>query len=271
MWVSGARLKSSPMKAVMRLSVLPRRHRFPTVFACLFEVLAVLVPDPHALEAQSAGSIAGTTVDAQTGMPIVGASVSIPTLSRSVVSDDAGRFLHSTLDAGSYVVQVHAVGYIPSAQAFDLATGQSITHTFQLTTVPAVLTKVLVKGNSAGVVGRRFEDFDRRRAQGRGQFLTRADIESRSSINLSDLLQTMRGIRTECVGFTCKVETTRAVNGCSPAYFVDGRMSTTFGPTTPVSDIQGLEVYLGPAETPAEYLGPDSGCGVIGIWTRAAP
>lgn len=254
----------------MRHAAFPRRHRFLTVFACLSPVLALVVPWPIALSAQSSGSIAGTTLDAQTGMPIVGASITIPTLSRSVISDDAGHFFHSALDAGSYVVQVHAVGYIPSAKAFDVAMGQSVTHTFQLTTVPPVLPKVVVKGNSASV-GRRFEDFDRRRAEGRGQFLTRAQIEGRNSINLSDLLQTMRGIRTDCEGFTCKVETSRSAHGCAPAYFVDGRLSTTFGPSTPVNDLQGLEVYLGPSETPAEYLGPDSGCGVIGIWTKASP
>ena len=253
----------------MRHPVVPRRHGL-TVFACQFLVLALVVPLPEALGGQSSGSIAGTTIDAQTGMPIVGASITIPTLSRSVVSDDAGHFLYSTLDAGSYVVQVHAVGYIPSAKAFDIATGQSVTHTFQLTTVPPVLPNVVVKGHSASV-GRRFEDFDRRRAEGRGQFLTRAQIQSQTAINLSDLLQTMRGIRTDCVGFTCRVETSRSAHGCAPAYFVDGRMSTTFGPSTPVKDIQGLEVYLGPSETPAEYLGPDSGCGVIGIWTISSP
>ncbi len=253
----------------MRQSVVPCRHGSLSVFAGQVLVLALVLPCSHAW-AQSSGSIAGTTVDAQTGRPIVGASITIPTLSRSVISDDAGHFLHSTLDAGSYVVQVHAVGYIPSAEAFDVVTGQSVTYTFQLTTVPPVLTKVVVKGNSASV-GRRFEDFDRRRALRRGQFLTRAEIDSRSAINLSDLLQTMRGIRTDCVGFTCRVETTRSTHGCAPAYFVDGRLSTTFGPSTPVRDIQGVEVYLGPSETPAEYLGPDSGCGVIGIWTRSSP
>jgi hypothetical protein len=240
------------------------------VFASQFLVLALAVPLPGALGAQSSGSIAGSTIDAQSGRPIAGASVTIPTLSRSVTSDDAGHFLHSTLDAGSYVVQVHAVGYIPSAKAFDIGTGQSVTHTFQLTTVPPVLSNVVVKGHSASV-GRRFEDFERRRADGRGQFLTRAEIQSRSAINLSDLLQTMRGIRTDCAGFTCKVETSRSAHGCAPAYFVDGRMSTTFGPSTPVKDIQGVEVYLGPSETPAEYLGPESGCGVIAIWTIASP
>lgn len=252
----------------MRQAVSPR-HRFLTVFAWQVLLLALVIPLPKTLGAQR-GSIAGSTVDAQTGTPIVGASITIPTLSRSVTSDEAGHFLHSTLDAGSYVVQVHAVGYIPSAKSFDVATGQSVTHTFQLTTVLPTLADVVVKGNSASV-GRRFEDFDRRRAQGRGQFLTRSEIESRGAINLSDLLQTMRGIRTECVGFTCRVETSRSAHGCEPAFFVDGRESTTFGPSTPIRDIEGLEIYLGPAETPAEYLGPDSGCGVIGVWTKASP
>ena len=253
----------------MRHSVVPRRHGL-TVFSCQFLLLAAVFACPQLLRAQSSGSIAGTTIDAQTGMPIVGAAITIPTLSRSVISDDAGHFVHSALDAGSYVVQVHALGYIPSAKAFDIATGQGVTHIFQLTTVPPVLPNVVVKGNSASV-GRRFEDFDRRRASHRGQFLNRAEIEARSAINLSDLLQTMRGIRTDCVGFTCRVETSRSAHGCAPAFFVDGRLSTTFGPSTPVKDIQGVEVYLGPSETPAEYLGPDSGCGVIAIWTRASP
>jgi hypothetical protein len=254
----------------MRHQVTSRRPGFLTVSARELLVLALLLLRVHPLHGQSSGSISGTTIDAQTGMPIVGASITIPLLSRAVISDEGGHFLHSPLEAGSYVVQVHAVGYIPSAKAFDLTTGQSVTHVFQLTTVPPVLPDVVVKGHT-GSVGRRFEDFDRRRALKRGQFLTRAEIEGRNAVNLSDLLQTMRGIRTECAGFTCIVETSRSAHGCRPAYFVDGRMSTTFGPTTPVRDIEGIEVYLGPSETPAEYLGPDSGCGAIGIWTKSSP
>ena len=255
----------------MRQQVTSRRPGLQTVSACQALVLALVLLPVHHLHGQGSGSISGTTIDAQTGLPIVGASITIPLLSRAVISDEAGHFLHSTLEAGSYVVQVHAVGYIPSAKAFDIATGQSITHEFQLTTIPPVLPKVVVSGKSGGSIGRRFEDFDRRRALKRGQFLTRAEIEARSAVNLSDLLQTMRGVRTECAGFTCIVETSRSTHGCRPAFFVDGRMSTTFGPSTPVRDIEGIEVYLGPSETPAEYLGPDSGCGVIGIWTKSSP
>jgi hypothetical protein len=255
----------------MRHQVTSRRPGFLSFSACALLVFALLLFRVHPLHGQGSGSISGTTVDAQTGAPIAGASITIPLLSRAVISDQGGNFLHSPLEAGSYVVQVHAVGYIPSAKAFDLTTGQSVRHVFQLTTVPPVLPEVVVSGRSGSVVGHRFEDFDRRRASKRGQFLTRAEIEARHPVNLSDLLQTMRGIRTECVGFTCLVETARSAHGCQPAYFVDGRMSTTFGPSTPVRDIEGIEVYLGPSETPAEYLGPDSGCGVIGIWTKASP
>jgi len=255
----------------MRHQVTSRRPGFLSVSACALLVFALLLFRVHPLHGQGSGSISGTTVDAQTGAPIAGASITIPLLSRAVISDQGGNFLHSPLEAGSYVVQVHAVGYIPSAKAFDLTTGQSVRHVFQLTTVPPVLPEVVVSGRSGSVVGHRFEDFDRRRASKRGQFLTRAEIEARHPVNLSDLLQTMRGIRTECVGFTCLVETARSAHGCQPAYFVDGRMSTTFGPSTPVRDIEGIEVYLGPSEPPAEYLGPDSGCGVIGIWTKASP
>jgi len=255
----------------MRHQVTSRRPGFLNVSARELLVLALVLLRVHPLHGQGSGSISGRTIDAQTGMPIVGASITIPLLSRAVISDEGGHFLHSTLEPGSYVVQVHAVGYIPSAKAFDLTTGQSVTHEFQLTTVPPVLPQVVVNGRTGSVVGRRFEDFDRRRASKRGQFLTRAEIEARSAVNLSDLLQTMRGIRTECAGFTCIIETARSTHGCRPAFFVDGRMSTTFGPTTPVRDIEGIEVYLCPSEIPAEYLGPDSGCGAIGIWTKSSP
>src|SRR5467141_2737820 len=187
----------------MRHQVTSGRPGFLNVSARELLVLALLLLCVHPLHGQSSGSIGGTTIDAQTGMPIVGASITIPVLSRAVISDEAGHFLHSTLEPGSYVVQVHAVGYIPSAKAFDLTTGQSVTHEFQLTTVPPVLPEVVVSGRRGSVVGRRFEDFDRRRAMKRGQFLTRAEIEARNAVNLSDLLQTMRGIRTECAGCTC--------------------------------------------------------------------
>ncbi|MFC1791532.1 hypothetical protein ACFL0I_03600 [Gemmatimonadota bacterium] len=39
----------------------------------------------------------------------------------------------------------------------------------------------------------------------------------------------------------------------------------------PPSDIQAIEIYHGPADTPGQYLDSRSQCGVILIWTRRGP
>lgn len=226
---------------------------------------------PLAAAAQATASITGSTKDANSHQPLAGAVVTIPTLSRSSTADASGRFVHAALEKGSYVLQVHAVGYIPTVRSVDVSPGTNVVQDFELTAVPSRLPEMVVKGTRGASVGRRFEDFERRRASGRGQFMTRNQIESKSALSLADLVRDMRGIHTECVGFTCIVETSRSMRGCVPAYFVDGRRSTTFGPSTPVRDIEGLEVYLGPSETPAEYLGSDSSCGVIALWTKSSP
>ena len=56
-----------------------------------------------------------------------------------------------------------------------------------------------------------------------------------------------------------------------PSYYIDGRLVHSFASTTPISDVQGIEVYRGAAEMPAEFTGDKAMCGVIAIWTRAAP
>jgi hypothetical protein len=40
---------------------------------------------------------------------------------------------------------------------------------------------------------------------------------------------------------------------------------------TPVGEIEGIEVYSGPAETPPELESAQARCGVIAIWTRPPP
>jgi hypothetical protein len=63
----------------------------------------------------------------------------------------------------------------------------------------------------------------------------------------------------------------RAPNNCDPQYVVDSRVDNMFGPTTPIRDIVGLEIYTGPSDVPGEFAGRDAGCGVVVIWTRFGP
>ena len=38
-----------------------------------------------------------------------------------------------------------------------------------------------------------------------------------------------------------------------------------------VTDVAGVEIYRGPAETPTQFSGPNATCGTIVIWTGRRP
>jgi len=70
----------------------------------------------------------------------------------------------------------------------------------------------------------------------------------------------------------CMVRMMRAPRGCNPAYFMDGIPSDpAVVYLTPISEVEGIEVYSGPAETPPEMESAQARCGVIAIWTRPPP
>ncbi|MFN5598688.1 MAG: hypothetical protein ACK5AK_04820, partial [Gemmatimonas sp.] len=90
-----------------------------------------------------------------------------------------------------------------------------------------------------------------------------------NAYTLQDAMRSMRGVRFSCAGGTCRAQMVRAPLGCSPEYIVDERVDNAFGPTIPIRDIVGLEVYSGASDVPGEFAGRNSGCGVIVIWTTA--
>jgi hypothetical protein len=66
---------------------------------------------------------------------------------------------------------------------------------------------------------------------------------------------------------------TRGARGiCTADWVVDGMpASMSSSPALPVVGIVGVEIYRNPTEVPAEFLKPDSQCGVIAIWTKSGP
>jgi hypothetical protein len=61
--------------------------------------------------------------------------------------------------------------------------------------------------------------------------------------------------------------------------YVDGHMVSGRSQSDPLFDmnsiqpdqIEAIEFYAGPSETPPEYSGLNSTCGVLVIWTRKTP
>jgi hypothetical protein len=210
-------------------------------------------------------------VDLATQGPIAGAEVILLGTRLSAKSDSAGRSQFTGLTKGVHLLQVRAVGYAAGSSMMDLGRTQVFEVRVELQPLSYELPPIVVPGERLASP-KRFADFERRRERGMGTFITREDITRRNPRSLADLLQSVRGVREVCSGvYDCSVTMARSPN-CLPAYFVDGRESNVFpAGTTPTKDIYGIEVYLGPSETPGEFLGTGSACGVIAIWTNSAP
>lgn len=72
-------------------------------------------------------------------------------------------------------------------------------------------------------------------------------------------------------GTSCFIRMARAPMRCSPQFIVDERVDNEFGSHVSIKDIQGIEVYTGPADVPGEFAGRNAGCGLIVIWTQSRP
>jgi hypothetical protein len=257
---------------------------------CLAGFAAVLALGAATLEAQNTATLTGRVLDAVTGLPLRDATVSVLTTGGSSQTDSLGRFEVRGLKVGIHRFLVSATGYARGSMSLAFAAKERMERDLELepAATPAApagagaagaagvknnrdsaqaLPEVDVSANAP--LGRRFADFERRRAMGRGQYRTREELEAGNIYTLQDAMRSMRGVRFNCAGGTCRAQMVRAPMGCSPEYVVDERVDNAFGPVIPIRDIVGIEVYTGAADVPGEFAGRNSGCGVIVIWTTA--
>jgi len=220
--------------------------------------------------------IFGSVVNRGTQGPIRGAHIVLSSDGRFVTSDSFGFYRFHDLAAGIARFTVRAPGYPTSTFAVALTNGERMERDIELDSLldgesPLAQPLPAVAVEAAPSLGRRYADFERRRTSGRGQYLTRAEIEANGSANLQDAVRNLRGVNVSCVGWGCTIRMARAPMRCLPEYIVDERVDNIFGPSVPVRDIEAVEVYTGPSEVPGEFAGRNSGCGVIVIWTRSGP
>jgi Carboxypeptidase regulatory-like domain len=255
----------------LRLAILPR---------LLILLLALLSGEARLTAAQAqhdtasgadSSAILGELVDRHTREPIANAKVAVASLTLVTVTDSLGHFAVVGLPAGPYIIDIRAVGYAPATWRFTLAPRQQLKHTFEMDLLPVQLPEVVVKGKTP-LSERRFADFERRRETGMGAFITQEQIERANPTSLVDMLVRVRGVLQVCLTNDCVAKMARSPPGCYPQYYLDGRESTPyFARLTPPHDVKGIEIYRGSSETPGEFQGSNSGCGVIAIWTKSSP
>jgi outer membrane receptor for ferrienterochelin and colicin len=196
--------------------------------------------------------------------------VLIDSVRRNVQISSQGRFVVSTMTPGRHRIELRSIGYRPLVRDFTTAPGQVLELPFPMVFTGAQLPEIAVEARNSKLLPR-FGGFEQRRQTGLGAYITRDEIKARGYMSMGDALRTVTGVRVNCGAVDCSVHMTRSTAGCYPIYYVDGQLARSFAASTPINDVQGVEVYRGAGELPGEFGGSGAMCGVIVIWTRAAP
>lgn len=251
-----------------------------------------LAPAP----AEAQGSLIGSVLDERTDEPIAGAGVSLldrdgRTL-RTVYADDLGAFAFPRIGSGVYRLRAGRIGYLTSTSPlFELIDTDTMQLVLRLDTEAVLLAPLEVTARARRRGSPVLEDFRFRMDRGTGHFITREAIMARSPFYVTDVLAMVPGVRvgnpTPQGGRHVSMTRTPAHLNCHAQIYVDGTlvnppMQTAWGGTRRTASIndfsidevvspasvEGIEVYRGLSEVPAEFMSPYAICGVVAVWTR---
>ena len=225
-----------------------------------------------------------------TRRPIAGASLTISGLPRTAFANALGYYVVPGIPAGHHSLLVRAFGYSPLSADLEVAAGDTLDVELLLTPDITVLAPLVARAQSTPFIQGRLEDFERRRKSGFGKFLDRTALAAIEPASLERVIRTTPGVRIVSACNRYMAMTMRQGHGggqdnrmtcllnwfCPLAVYVDGALLWSPGMTELPPDIapimarelEAVEVYRGPSETPVEYQGTGSACGVLMLWTR---
>jgi len=247
-------------------------------------LLAALLLLPAAPALAQTSTVHGRLLDAASGAHVPRATVVLSAnrgrFQTAVQTDSLGRFAFTGLSGGLYRLRAGRVGYTDVISAVNLASADTMEVEIRMSVGAVVLEPVTVVSRetpSGWMAG-----FNDRRLRGVGHFITREEVERRRPSQVSDLLRTLPGVTNRPARWGIGgQQTTQQRNGqtCVMQVFLDGMLltrnffrnpSSSFNVDDYVqpSEIQGMEIYRGGHDVPAEFMTPYSGCGTVVIWTR---
>ena len=196
-----------------------------------------------------------------------------------VTTSATGKFRFLQVPSGQYLLVVRRIGYAPASGIVQVKSGDTLRLSYTLARSAAVMDTIRVRERRVSV---RMTEFDTRRAQGIGQFLTQEDIEKRNSLQILDYLRNMRSVivsRQTQEAFGATIALSKREGGsfstgsgaCAMQILLDGIVLPRFFDLELLpspKQVAGVEVYSGPATVPPQFGGPDRRCGVIAVWTR---
>ncbi len=238
-----------------------------------------------------AQELAGVVLDSVSKLPVIGARLVLldstgSALAVAVTSTD-GEFAFNLPRVGEYRLLVSRIGYPPiTTRRFIVGSAFTARVSLSLPSTPLTLDTltVIAKGVERRLQYLADAGFYRRREIGFGHYLTRADIDKRDALIMSDLVHDMPGVRVTCTGPRHCDVTMRAANNmfvrgkCQPSVVLDGvvlrpggvgsRGDLLLDDLINPFNVEALEVYPSPSGVPIQYAGYLSPCGAIIAWSR---
>lgn len=237
---------------------------------------------PSGASGQERATLLLTITSRESGVAIPDATARFPSKGLSALSDAEGRARITDIPPGPHLLIVEHIGHRTEQRIVPFDPGQTVHATIELVIEPVPLHSVRVE-----VPGRhprldRVGFYDRERL-GFGTFLEREEIVDRAlgSMRLSNVFRGIRGVQVKLLpGSGALVPVSTRSFGASlgqsvcimPIYldgiYIDTERHFDLDRFIPTSDIEAIEVFAGPSETPIQYSGTNRECGVILMWTR---
>lgn len=235
--------------------------------------------------------VRGILVDAATGAPIPSARVLLNAThggwGDELLTDSAGAFSFPDVRPGAYNLRLRRVGYRGSGGSLRLSADSVVELRLRMAVASVALEPVTVVTRSPRTVSPVLRGFYQRMSSGPGRFVTREEIESRRPSRVTDVLRHLPNLSSVPgrggVGGSAMSRGGTA-DRCTMVFFVDGmlvgqpsngnpwrngaRTDRAIDDYVQPNDVEGIEVYRGESDTPAEFVTRWVGCGTIVIWTR---
>jgi hypothetical protein len=222
-----------------------------------------------ALAAQRPGVISGTVKD-ENGALVSNVEVTLPKAGVVVHTDSLGKFLVTRLSPGLFDISFRRFAYTPMTLSLQVTSNDTTDVDVTLTMAADQLQTVVVQAKQDRK--RQIQGFEDRRKLGMGHFITRAEIEQRNPLVLSEMARVIPGVQltpTNIMGRMTLRFSRRP--DCPPAYFLDGLYVPNFNiDDVPARDVEAVELYAGFAGLPPEFMKQMGvqACGAVVIWTR---
>jgi carboxypeptidase family protein/TonB-dependent receptor-like protein len=232
-------------------------------------LLAILALPGVAAAQQRTGAVSGAVKDSA-GSPIFNVEVVALRGGRSIRTDSSGHFVLGGLPSGATDLGIRRIAYEPVVVSVDIPDSDTTEIEIRLGGLARSLPTVVVTERAEHV--RMLVEFESRRKNGAGHFITRSQIEKRHPLLLSDMVRSIPGATiVPAENGRPVLRFARSHNSCPPQYFLDGLRVTSFNiDDVPPGDVEGVELYAGAAGLPPEFnqLYGNTICGTVAIWTR---